>query len=93
MWLDTSSQLVECQPLASNNRSMEKKPKEINRRLARQIQKFRKAAEYTQEEFAEKLGISRTHMGHIEQNRKSPSLKLVDKIAKMLRVSVSDLFS
>lgn len=65
----------------------------INERLAKRIQKFRKKAGYTQEEFAEKLGISRTHIGHIEQTRKSPSLNLIEKIAKALKVSASELFS
>ncbi len=61
--------------------------------LGKKIQKFRKSLGYSQERFAEMLGISRTHIGHIEQGRKSPSLKLLDKIAKALKVKVGDLFS
>ena len=45
----------------------------------------------TQEEFAESVNISRTHMGHIEQGRKSPSLELLEKIAKNLKIKVKDL--
>lgn len=67
--------------------------REINRLLGRKVQRLRKAEGYTQEELAEHLGISRTHMGHIEQGRKSPSLELIDKIAKKLKVKVSDLFN
>ncbi|MEK7570890.1 MAG: helix-turn-helix transcriptional regulator [Patescibacteria group bacterium] len=58
----------------------------------RKIQKLRKAIGYTQEELAEKLRISRTHMGHIEQGRKSPSIKLMDKLARALKVKVPELF-
>lgn len=61
-------------------------------RLGQKVQKLRKALGYTQEELAEKLHISRTHMGHIEQGRKSPSLKLMEKLARVLKVSVSELF-
>lgn len=61
-------------------------------RLGRKIQKMRKQYLITQEEFAEKLEISRTHMGHIEQGRKSPSMQLLDKIAKALKVKPKDLF-
>lgn len=61
-------------------------------KLGKKIQKLRKALGYTQEELAEKLNISRTHMGHIEQARKAPSLKLMDKLAKVLKVKLSDLF-
>jgi DNA-binding XRE family transcriptional regulator len=58
----------------------------------RKVQKLRKSLGYTQEELAEKLNISRTHMGHIEQGRKSPSIKLMDKLARVLKVKVPDLF-
>ena len=62
-------------------------------KLGRRIQKLRKALGYTQEELAEKLNISRTHMGHhIEQGKKSPSLKLMEKIAKALKINLSELF-
>lgn len=62
-------------------------------KLGRKIQKLRKELGYTQEELAERVNISRTHMGHIEQGRKSPSLKIMDKLAKALKTKVSDLFS
>lgn len=61
-------------------------------KLGKKIQKLRKSLGYTQEDLAEKLNISRTHMGHIEQGRKSPSLKLMEKIARALKVKVSELF-
>ena len=61
-------------------------------KLGKKVQKHRKELGYTQEELAEKLHISRTHMGHIEQGRKSPSLKLMDKLARALKVKVSELF-
>ena len=61
-------------------------------KLGKRVQKLRKSLGYTQEELAEKLNISRTHMGHIEQGRKSPSLKLIDKLARTLKVKVPELF-
>ncbi len=62
------------------------------RRLGKKIQRLRKARGWTQEAFAEMLHISRTHMGHIEQGRAAPSLKLLTKLAKALKVPVSALF-
>jgi len=59
--------------------------------LGRNIQKLRKLQDITQEAFAERLHISRTHMGHIEQGRAAPSLKLLTKIAKALKVPVREL--
>lgn len=61
-------------------------------KLGNKIQKLRKETGLTQEEFAEKLNISRTHIGHIEQGRKSPSIKLIGKIAKALKLKVKDIF-
>jgi DNA-binding XRE family transcriptional regulator len=62
-----------------------------NQKLGRNIQRARKDKEYTQEKLAEILNISRTHMGHIEQGRKTPSLELLEKIAKALRIKVKDI--
>lgn len=61
-------------------------------KLGRKIQKLRKNLDLTQEKLAEKINISRTHMGHIEQGRKSPSIKTMDKLAEALKVKISDLF-
>lgn len=61
------------------------------KQLGRKIQRIRQELGKTQEQFAESVDISRTHMGHIEQGRKSPSLELLEKIAKNLKVKVKDL--
>lgn len=45
----------------------------------------------TQEGLAEKVGISRVYMGYIEQGRNAPSLEILEKIAKCLKVSISNL--
>ena len=60
--------------------------------LGRRIQKLRKAAGYSQEKLAGVINISRTHMGHVEQGRKSPSLEVMDKIARGLKIKVGELF-
>lgn len=60
-------------------------------KLGKRIQRRRKELGHTQEELAAMISLSRTHMGHIEQGRKSPSLEVLDKIAKVLRVKVKDL--
>ena len=67
--------------------------RKISLQLGIKVQRLRKSEGFTQEELAEQIGISRTHMGHIEQGRKSPSLEIIDKIARKLKVKVSDLFN
>ena len=69
-------------------RSNAKLPKAIGKR----IQKRRKEVGITQEELAEKVGISRAYMGYIEQGRNAPSLEILEKIAKLLRLSLKELF-
>ncbi len=65
--------------------------KESHKQLGRNIQRLRKFSGLTQEKFAEYLNISRTHMGHIEQGRKQPSLELLQKIARQLKVKANEL--
>lgn len=46
----------------------------------------------TQTKFAELLGIDRTYINMIENNKKEPSLKLLNRIADQLNVSVKKFF-
>lgn len=62
-------------------------PKVINKR----IKKYRKELKITQDELAYKVGISRAYMGYIEQGRNIPSLEVLEKIAKALKTSASEL--
>ena len=67
--------------------------KKVTKKLGKKIQRLRKEVGYkSQEKFAEALSLSRTHIGHIEQGRKSPSMEVLVKIAKKLKVEVSELF-
>jgi len=59
--------------------------------LGNKIQKQRKRLRMTQEDLAEKVGISRAYMGYIEQGRNAPSLEVLEKIARHLRVKTSSL--
>ena len=60
--------------------------------LGWKIQKLRKKTKITQEELAHEMKISRVYMGYIEQGRESPSLKLLMRLARKLKVKIQDLF-
>ena len=60
--------------------------------LGKKIQKLRKSVSYTQEELADKVGISRAYMGYIEQGRNVPSLETLQKIAGALKVKIAQFF-
>lgn len=59
--------------------------------IGKKIKKIRKNVGLTQEELAEKVRISRAYMGYIEQGRNAPSLEVLEKIAKALKVNAGDL--
>ncbi len=59
--------------------------------IGQRIRKFRKAHSFSQEELAEKIGISTTHMSHIETGNTKLSLAVFVKIALTLEVSTDDL--
>ena len=60
--------------------------------LGKKIQKRRKELDLTQEDVADKVGISRAYMGYIEQGRYARSLEVLEKIAKALTSPISDFF-
>lgn len=69
-----------------------RKNAKLPKTLGHKIQKLRKRSGFTQEELSEKVGISRAYMGFIEQGRYSPSLEVLEKLAKALRIKMSELF-
>ncbi len=60
--------------------------------LGLKIKYFREKAGLTQEQLAEKAGISHDFLGKIEVNINRPGLKTVFKLARVLDVPVKDLF-
>ena len=61
--------------------------------LGQRIRKMRKAHGLSQEALAEKIGISTTHMSHIETGNTKLSLPVFVDIADALEVNTDDLLS
>jgi len=59
--------------------------------LGKKVQHARKKTGLSQEAVAYKVGISRAYMGYIEQGRNAPSLEVLEKVAKVLKVKLGDL--
>lgn len=57
----------------------------------RRIRAFRKLKGYTQESFAKELGVSVSILGEIERGNRMPTLEFVDRVARILKISVQDL--
>ncbi len=63
-------------------------PKE---RMAARIKVLRDRRGLTQEQLAEKAGVSRTYLARLETGRQDPTLSTLEKLAKALGVRVGRL--
>lgn len=68
------------------------RPYKVNQELGKKVRRLRHKLNISQEDLAEKAGIHRTYMGKIERGESNPPLHTVSKVAKALRVRMSDLF-
>lgn len=56
------------------------------------LKEFRARHDLTQEQLADKVGVRRETIGHIENNRYNPSLILAYKLARALNSTIEELF-
>ena len=63
---------------------MEKKP--LEKIVQDNIQYFRNELEWTQEKLAEKAGLSKIYLAEIESHKRKPSIPMMEKLAKALRI-------
>jgi transcriptional regulator with XRE-family HTH domain len=59
--------------------------------IGKQIRKYRRGKDITQEELAEKIGVSLAWIGRVERGSVLPTVKLLIQIAQVLRVKVYEL--
>lgn len=57
------------------------------------VRALRKAAGFSQEDFALEIGLDRTYMGGVERGERNLALLNLRKIAKGLKLSVSELLA
>ena len=60
--------------------------------LGTKVRKLRQALGLTQEELAEKAGLSPKHLGELERGRANPTLSNLEALAEALSMSLVDLF-
>jgi len=63
-------------------------PKE---RMAMRLKTLRERRGMTQEQLAEKSGVSRTYLARLETGRQDPTLSTLEKLATALKVDVAKL--
>ncbi|MBC3898719.1 helix-turn-helix domain-containing protein [Acetobacterium malicum] len=60
--------------------------------LGKRIRSYRIQLGYSQERLAEKSSCHPTYIGQIERGEKNPTIESIEKIAKALGISLSQLF-
>lgn len=69
----------------------DKEKEKFTQEVGKRIQRYRMEANISQEELADKCGLYRTYIGHLENARYSPSAYILWKIAKALNQPVKSL--
>lgn len=62
-----------------------------HQKFGQRIKELRKERSITQEELAFRIGVDRSYMGFIERGERNPTLDKIRKIAKVLKVPLSEL--
>ncbi len=61
--------------------------------LGNKVKKLREQRGLTQQQLADRIRVTSTYIGFIEQGQRNPSINTADKLARVLGVKLSDLFS
>ncbi|MBU1088506.1 helix-turn-helix domain-containing protein [Patescibacteria group bacterium] len=68
------------------------KVKDVSQKVGGKIRKIRKEKGLSQERLAFEAGLNRAYIGYIERGERNPSIKVVARIAKILKISLNELF-
>ncbi len=66
---------------------------DVRHRLATNLRRLRAEAELSQEEFANAHDFDRTYISGIERAVRNPTILVVERLSKALRVDVADLLA
>jgi transcriptional regulator with XRE-family HTH domain len=61
--------------------------------LGQAVRVLRKAADYSQESFADAVGLHRTYMGAIERGEQNLTIKNIVRVAETLKIKPSELLT
>lgn len=65
---------------------------DIKKSFGKRLRKLRRNSDITQEELAEKIGMSSNFISQLERGINAPSFDVLAKLAEVFQVPVKDLF-
>lgn len=68
------------------------KTSNVAKKFGSKVRQARMKVGISQEELAFRCGLDRTYVSGVERGTRNPSLKNIEKIAKALKISPSELF-
>lgn len=66
---------------------------DIQANFGRAVRHLRSLRNISQEQLAADSGLDRSYIGGVERGERNPSLMVIEKIARGLKVSLSELFA
>ena len=66
---------------------------DIRKRFGKRVKALREAKGWSQEELADRAGMHRTYISAVERAVRNPTLTVIARIAKALKVSITELFN
>ena len=66
---------------------------DIKKRFGKIVRTRRRALDMSQEDLGEKAELNRGYISDIERGLRNPSLEVIDRIARALRMDLAELFA
>ena len=82
---------IECRHKECENKKIGSVMVDVRPRFGLAVRQRRKRVGVSQEDFADLCGLHRTYMGGVERGERNISLVNIEKIARALKVSLSQL--
>jgi transcriptional regulator with XRE-family HTH domain len=70
---------------------MAKKKSNLCTKFGTRVRELRKKNGYSQEEFADHVGMHRTYLGGLERGERNPTLTIIMRLAAGLKITISEL--
>ena len=64
----------------------------LRKKFGKRLRQIRRYKDLTQEQLAERVGVSVEFIGYIERGQSAPSFETLEKIAEVLEVEVGEFF-